>query len=149
MSTAEGRAYIRTTEFKSLKDRVYYFFLREHDPSMGWTTPEMVRAINMAEASEVTYSNPVSGALSRLHNKDMKIIRLKEKRAGFNIYVLPEYVNGRDYYEPRAPRRPGGGWVVTDEKVRRGLDAWHNSSGLSTDHMRAALEAALNPEGED
>lgn len=146
MSTAEGRAYVRTTEFKSLKDRVYYFFLREHDPSMGWTTPEMVRAINMAESETggATYSNPVSGALSRLHNKDMKIIRLKEKRRGFNIYVLPEYVNGRDYYEPRAPRRPDGGWVITDEMVDRALDAYWSGG-----NMRAALEAALNPEGED
>lgn len=37
----------------------------------------------------------ISGCLSTLH-KQGKVARLTEKRLGRKVYVLPEYVNGRD-----------------------------------------------------
>lgn len=44
-----------------------------------------------------------SGVLSNLHQKGI-ICRLMEKRDGCRVYVLPEFVNGRDW-EPYQKRR--------------------------------------------
>lgn len=40
-----------------------------------------------------------SSALSTLH-KNGYIVRLKEKRNGFTVYVLPEFANGREILPP-------------------------------------------------
>ena len=45
----------------------------------------------------------VSGPLSALH-KDHVIAKLKETRAHYGVYVLPEYVHGRATVEHRQNR---------------------------------------------
>lgn len=108
MSSAEGRRYVRTERFASLKDHIEHIICRTPHPERGWTTQEVVKVINdeTFDSGYSTYSNPVSGALSRLHNVDGKIVRLKERRQGFNVYVpnTHEGISGREYHLPRPPQ---------------------------------------------
>jgi hypothetical protein len=113
VSSAEGRRYIRTEQFASLKDHVYT--LVKLSGPFGRITPELVHQIN-AETPDgfVAYSNPVSGALSRLHNVDGKLLRLRERRGGFNVYVAPEFVGRRAIYPPRPPHGAEGNRLTPD-----------------------------------
>jgi hypothetical protein len=137
MSSAEGRRYIRTPEFGSLKDHVYNCVGRYS--GHGVTTQEAVQAVNReTPPTFITYSNPVSGALSRLHNVDRKIVRLHERRRGFYVYVLPEYINGRDYFPPRRPNQPDD--VDLDHEhaqairdAAAGLEAEHDAMLIGVD----------------
>jgi len=52
----------------------------------------------------------LSGALTALH-KGGKIARLTEKRDRCSIYVLPEYVNGREVAQPSVRPRPVPEWA--------------------------------------
>ena len=102
MSTREGRRYVRTDRFSSLKDHVLDVVQRAG--VQGATVEEVVRAVNVETDDDFTaYSNPVSGALSRLHNVDLKIDRLKEERQGFSVYVHPSHRMGREHHLPRPP----------------------------------------------
>lgn len=102
MSTAEGRRYVRTERFASMKDHVYAI-VREAGHH-GVTNLKAVAVLNEQTPDEFrAYSNPVSGALSRLHNVDRRIVRLKERRGGLYVYVANEHIDGRDYFLPRPP----------------------------------------------
>jgi hypothetical protein len=103
LSSAEGRRYVRTDQFGSLKEHVVDVVKRFG--ARGATTPEIVTIVNDETPDEFsTYSNPVSGALSRSHNVDGTVVRLKQRRGGFNIYVTPMNVGSTDdYYAPRPP----------------------------------------------
>lgn len=120
MATAQGRQYIGSTQFTNLKDHVVHLVKKEG--KFGATTPELVRHIN-GQVPGATYSNPVSGALSRLHNVDRRLVRLKKKRGGFNVYVHKDYVNGRDFYPARPPQGVENDRLTPElvEDVLRGL----------------------------
>lgn len=141
MSSREGRRYVRTEEFSSLKDHVLHVITRTTHPERGWTTPEIVAIINDETPDGfTTYSNPVSGALSRLQNVDCKIVRLKEKRDGFNLYVRPDAVHGRDFYPPRPPNGMEGDrltpFLVT--QVLQGV------AGIARKYPKDKIESVLN-----
>lgn len=69
-----------------------------------------------------------SSALSHLHRAGY-VRRLKMRRKGQEIYVLPDHVNGRD----ESPYRPRGGRkhprFTEDEEVMKAMDA----AGIRTD----------------
>lgn len=113
MSSAEGRRYVRTDQFASLKDHVRDLVWRSGE--FGRTTPELVREVNIETPDDfVAYSNPVSGALSQLHNVDGKLLRLREKRGGFSIYVVPQCAGVRAVYPPRPPHGAEGNRLTPD-----------------------------------
>lgn len=146
MSTAEGRRYVRTDRFATLKDHVYSVVLRAG--IQGATVEECVRAVNSETHPDFTaYSNPVSGALSRLHNVDERILRLHERRAGFNVYVLREHLMGRDYYLPRPPDGREGDRLTPALvlEVLDGIGRLHEiekENGSITDIMRSVWRHA-------
>lgn len=63
-----------------------------------------------------------TGRRSELHRRGV-IERLAEMRDGQHVYVMPEFVNGRETY-PYVPHRPGPGPEV--ESAVHQLDAWLN-----------------------
>ena len=65
--------------------------------TVGHLYLERERGMTWREIAEITgwHHGTVSGALSVLH-KAGKICRLLEKRNRCRVYVLPEYVNGRE-----------------------------------------------------
>lgn len=139
MSTSEGRRYVKSDHFTSLKDHVQHVVRRRGH--LGATTPEVVRIVNSETPDTFTaYSNPVSGALSRLHNVDGKIVRLREKRDGFNVYVSLFDIAGRGFYPARPPNGMEGD-RLTPFLV---LEVINGIAGLAQKYPKDTLPEMLN-----
>jgi hypothetical protein len=94
--TREGREFLASEDTLTTKERVRVLLGvgRAH----GITSKE-------AEEDLAEHHGKVSAALSILH-RDGEAARLYWKRAGFSVYVHPDYVNGR----PTRPRTYQSKW---------------------------------------
>ena len=86
--TSKERAYIADTKGDTKAVQSYIMNLLYVRDEQGATWREIADLT-------LWHHGTVSGALSVLH-KDQRIARLIEKRDRCRVYVLPEYVNGRD-----------------------------------------------------
>lgn len=86
--TSQERAYIADIKGDTKAVQSYIMKLLYVRDAQGAT---------WSEIADLTlwHHGTVSGALSVLH-KEERIARLKERRGKSRVYVLPEYVNGRD-----------------------------------------------------
>jgi hypothetical protein len=140
--TAEGWAYIQSTEFKSVQAAVEASFTADPHPGDGHTVNEMIDLLRRVATSlpnkvaGKVYYGPVSGAMSRLA-KEGVLTRLKEKRGGHSVYVLTEQVNGRETVQPKAKQSAPEAVVTVPEDyetlkaaARDLVDVWdrHNLS---------------------
>ena len=84
----------------------------------GMTVKEYVRLSGR-------HHGQVSGAFSTLHERG-DLARLKERRDRYEVYVLPEHVDGRDTREHRAvaKRRAREELVAQIEATEDVLDGW-------------------------
>lgn len=108
---------------------------QEREDSLGttaWRQKQCLEAVAAAKSEGVTvmeiermfnlHHGQSSSALSHLHRAGY-IRRLKMRRNQQEIYVLPDYINGRD----ESPYRPRGGRkhprFTEDEEVRKAMTA--------------------------
>lgn len=101
--TSKERAISQDKSGKTALLQRRVMIILEQNKSYGATWQEVANWLEM-------HHGTVSGALSVLH-KTGYISRLKEKRNGCKVYVLPNYVNGRTVEFQKAKKCcPNCGW---------------------------------------
>lgn len=102
--------------------------------------PSGVTWVDVAEQQSIHHGS-ASGLLSVLH-KERRIERLTLKRNGSSVYVLPEYVEGREtspHKSHLAPARPSTEFFIqTLEDIRYDLESGNSARALF--RVRTCLE---------
>jgi hypothetical protein len=101
--------------------------------SVGVTYSELGLRLNL-------HHGQASGVLSGLH-KVGAIARLADKRHRCHVYVLPEYVDGREVQPPGRVARPGLGPVAEEmARLLRLVEADTVSTGQAIDRVLAEYD---------
>jgi hypothetical protein len=87
--TSKARARVNDESGKTSKNQLLALRLASTGGEFGVTVAEQTKAM------EVPHHGTASGTLSTLH-KSGRLCRLSETRGGQKVYVLPEFVGGRD-----------------------------------------------------
>lgn len=98
-------------------------------PNLGWRQAAVLDAVGKRYGNGITAREverafsighgPASGALTRLHRAG-RVVRLKERRDGQEVYVTPEYVSGREEsaYLPNSYNRKR---EFTDDQIKAAM----------------------------